>query len=61
MIETVGELTSTDRPMTLRMMKEEVLSCLVQRIRRVRHPFLERGSWFLLHDNAKPHTAVAIK
>jgi histone-lysine N-methyltransferase SETMAR len=41
---------------------EEVLPHLVQRIRRVRRPqFQERGSWFLLHENARPHTAVSIK
>jgi hypothetical protein len=58
MIETVRELISTDRRMTLGMMEEEVFSRLVQRIRRVRPQFQERGSWFLLHDNARPHTAV---
>jgi hypothetical protein len=36
----------------------EALSRLVQRIRRVRSQFQESGSWFLLHDNARPHTAV---
>jgi hypothetical protein len=39
----------------------EVLSRLVQRIRRVRPQFQERGSWFLLHDTARPHTAVSVK
>jgi hypothetical protein len=39
----------------------EVWSCLVQRTRRVRPQFQERESWFLLHDNARPHTAVSIK
>jgi hypothetical protein len=43
------------------MMEEEVLSRLVQRIRRVRPQFQERGSWFLLHDNARHHTAVSEK
>jgi hypothetical protein len=61
MIETVRELILTDRRMTLRMMGEEVLSPLVQRIRRVRPQFQGRGSWFLLHDNARPHTVVPIK
>jgi hypothetical protein len=61
MIETVRELISTDRRMTLRMIEEEALSRLVQRIRRVRPQFQEGGSWFLLHDNARPHTAVSIK
>jgi hypothetical protein len=40
----------------------EVLSCFVQRIRRLRRPqFHERGNYFLLHDNARPHTAVSTK
>jgi hypothetical protein len=39
----------------------EVLSRLVQGIRRVRPQFQERGRWFLLHDNARPHTAVLIE
>jgi histone-lysine N-methyltransferase SETMAR len=43
------------------MMEEEIFSCLVQRIRRVRPQFQEGGSWFLLHDNARPRTAVSIK
>jgi hypothetical protein len=47
--------------MTLQMMEGEVMSHLVQRIRQVRPQFQERGSWFLLHDNARPHTAVSIK
>jgi hypothetical protein len=61
MIETVRELISTNRRMTLRMMEEEVLSRLVQIIHRVRPQFQETGSWFLLNDNARPHTAVSIK
>jgi hypothetical protein len=60
-IEIVRELIPTDRRMTLRMMEEEVLSRLVQRIRRVRPQFQERGSWFLLHGNARLHTAVSMK
>jgi hypothetical protein len=39
----------------------EVLSRLVQRIRRVRPQFQERGSWFFLHDNTRLHTAVSMK
>jgi hypothetical protein len=39
----------------------EVLSRWIQRIRRIRPQFQERGSWFLLHDDARPHTAVSIK
>jgi hypothetical protein len=60
-IQTVRELISTDRRMTLRVMEEEVLSRLAQRIRRVRPQFQERGSCFLLHDNARSHTAVSIQ
>jgi hypothetical protein len=55
MIETVREFILTDRRMTLWMMEE------VQRIRRVRPQFRERGSRFLLQDNARPHTAVSVK
>jgi hypothetical protein len=36
----------------------EVFSCLVQRIHQVRPQFQERESWFLLHNNERPHTAV---
>jgi hypothetical protein len=61
MIETVHELISIDRRMTLRMMEEEVLFRLVQRMGRVRPQFQERGSWFLLHENARPHTAPSVK
>jgi hypothetical protein len=39
----------------------EMLPRLVQRIRRVRPQFQERGSWLLLHDNTRPHTAVSTK
>jgi hypothetical protein len=34
---------------------------LVQRFGRVRPQFQERISWFLLRDNARPHTAVSTK
>jgi hypothetical protein len=61
MMETVLESISTDRRMTLWMMEEEVLSRSVRRIRRVRPQFQERGSSFLLHDNARPHTAILVK
>jgi hypothetical protein len=61
MIETVCELISTDCQMTLWVMEEEVLPRLVQRICRIRPQFQERGSWFLLHDNERHHTAVSIK
>jgi hypothetical protein len=43
------------------MVEEEVLSRLVQRIRRMRPQFQERGSWSLLYENARLHTAVSIK
>jgi hypothetical protein len=39
----------------------EVLYRLVQRIRRGRPRFQERGIWFLLHGNARPHIAVSVK
>jgi hypothetical protein len=61
MIETVCELISTDRQMTLWMMAEEVLSHLFQSIRQVRPQFQERGRWFLFHDNVRPHTVLSIK
>jgi transposase len=34
---------------------------LVEGIGPVRSQFQERGSRFLFHDNARPHTAVSIK
>lgn len=40
---------------------KEVLQRLVKRIHRVRPQFHEKGSWFLLHDNARPHTALLVK
>jgi hypothetical protein len=46
MIETVRELISTNHRMTLRMMEEEVLSRLVQRIRPVRTQFQEEEAGF---------------
>jgi hypothetical protein len=39
----------------------EVLSRLVQSIHRIRPQFQKRGSSFLLHDNARPHTTVSVK
>jgi transposase len=38
----------------------EELSRLFQRIRRVSPQFQERGSRLLLHDNARPNTAVSV-
>lgn len=39
----------------------EVLARLRQRIHRVRPRFRQNGSWFLLHDNARPHIALPVK
>jgi hypothetical protein len=39
----------------------QLLSCLVQIIYQVRPQFQERESWFLLHDYARPHTAISMK
>jgi hypothetical protein len=39
----------------------EALSLLVQRIGRGRPQFQDRESWFLLHDNARPHNAVSVQ
>jgi transposase len=38
----------------------EILSRLVQGIRLVRPQIHERRSGFLLHDNARPHTAASL-
>ena len=38
-----------------------VLVRLWKRIRRVRPEYLAPGSWFLLHDNAPVHRAVAVQ
>jgi hypothetical protein len=43
------------------MVDEKVLFRLVQIIHQVRPQFQERGSWFLLHEIARPHTRAAIK
>jgi hypothetical protein len=61
MIEIIRELISADRRIIIRLMEEEVLYRLLQIIRRERSQFQEGGSWFLLQDNARPHTAVSIK
>jgi hypothetical protein len=39
----------------------QILSCLVQIIYHVRPQFQERESWFLLHDYARPHSAISVK
>ena len=40
----------------------EVLKRLLQRIRRVRPQYSEpEATWFLLHDNARPHTAAVVQ
>ena len=38
-----------------------VLKLMVARIHRIRPQSRERGSWMILHDNARPHTEVIIK
>jgi hypothetical protein len=59
MIETVREMISNDRRMTLRMMEEEEFS-FDSKNSSSKTSFQERGSWFPLHDNGRPHTAVSI-
>lgn len=39
----------------------EILKRLLRRIRRVRPQYAEQGSWCLLHDNARPHTALVVQ
>ncbi|GBO09541.1 hypothetical protein AVEN_159733-1 [Araneus ventricosus] len=39
----------------------EELKRLLARIRRVRPHLKQRGSWFLLHDNARTQTATLVK
>ena len=38
-----------------------LFECLWKRIRRVRPEYSAPGSWFLLHDNAPVHRAVAVQ
>jgi len=38
-----------------------VMECLWKRIRHVRPEYSAPGSWFLLHDNASVHQAVAVQ
>jgi len=38
-----------------------VLESLLKRIRRVRPEYSAPGSWFLLHENAPVHQAVAVQ
>ncbi|GBN15394.1 hypothetical protein AVEN_233922-1 [Araneus ventricosus] len=40
---------------------EGVLKRLLQRIRRVRPQLYQSGQWKLLHDNARPHTAIRLR
>ncbi|GBL80161.1 hypothetical protein AVEN_29146-1 [Araneus ventricosus] len=40
---------------------EGVLKRLLQRIRRVRPQLYQSGQWKLLHDNARPHTAIHVR
>ncbi|GFS78410.1 mariner Mos1 transposase [Trichonephila clavipes] len=39
----------------------EVLKRLMQRIRRVCPEYAKQDSWTLLHDNARPHTALVVR
>lgn len=39
----------------------DILKRLLQRIRRVRPEYAAQGSWALLHDNARPHTALVVQ
>jgi hypothetical protein len=38
-----------------------VIGRLLKRISRMRAQFRAEGSWFLLHDNAPPHSALVLK
>ncbi|GBM11790.1 hypothetical protein AVEN_22919-1 [Araneus ventricosus] len=40
---------------------EGVLKRLLQRIRRVQPQLYQSGQWKLLHDNARPHTAIRVR
>ncbi|GBO29466.1 Mariner Mos1 transposase [Araneus ventricosus] len=40
---------------------EGVLKRLLQRIRRVRPQLYQSGQWKLLHNNARPHTAIRVR
>ncbi|GBN95816.1 Mariner Mos1 transposase [Araneus ventricosus] len=40
---------------------EGVLKLLLQSIRRVRPQLYQSGQWKLLHDNARPHTAIRVR
>ncbi|GBM11269.1 hypothetical protein AVEN_267831-1 [Araneus ventricosus] len=46
---------------TLKTVYCEMLKRLLARIRRVRPHLNQPGSWFLLHNNARPHVATLIK
>lgn len=39
----------------------EVMKRLLKRISRVRPQFREKGSWFLLHDNAPAHSSLIVR
>lgn len=40
---------------------EAVLHRLVKRVKRVRPNMVDKGSWFLLHYNARPHCALNVR
>ncbi|GBN71290.1 hypothetical protein AVEN_21391-1 [Araneus ventricosus] len=50
-----------DDTMSLKTVYCEVLKRLLARIPRVRAHLKQPGSWFLLHDNARPHTTTLVK
>ncbi|GBM57467.1 Putative uncharacterized protein FLJ37770 [Araneus ventricosus] len=74
-IERVRRMLANDRRLSLRMIGEElkisldsarpayegVLKRLLQRIRQVRPQLYQSGQWKLLHDNARPHTAIRVR
>jgi len=39
----------------------EILTRFMKRLRRVRPQYARPGSWFFVHDNARPHTANIVK
>jgi hypothetical protein len=60
MIETLCEFISIDRRMTSDDGRGSIVS-FGSKNSSSQTSFQERGSWFLLHDNARPHTAISIE